>query len=114
VRARLAAGLAPLASALLTAKRRLRFLGSDCGGMYVRLSGPDRRGAERTLDWTLVAGSGHGPYVPSIASVVLARQLAAGKGPSAGARPCFGEFALADFAAEVADLDITCTSCWQD
>jgi hypothetical protein len=47
--------------------------------------------------------------VPAIPAVILAKRLAAGKGPPAGASPCFGLFTLAEFAAETADLDITCT-----
>ena len=59
--------------------------------------------------WTLVARRGDGPYVPAMASVILAKRLVAGEGPPPGATPCFGLFPLADFEAEVADLDITCT-----
>jgi Saccharopine dehydrogenase NADP binding domain len=104
--------LAPLAAVLLAAKRRLRFLGSDRGGMFVRLAGRDASGAKRTVTWHLIARSGHGPYVPAIASVLLARSLCAGAGPEPGARPCFGLFALPAFEAEVADLDIACTAVW--
>jgi hypothetical protein len=47
--------------------------------------------------------------VPTIASVILAKRLAAGMGPPPGAQPCFGLFALSQFEAEVADLDIALT-----
>jgi hypothetical protein len=102
--------LGALSRSLLAAKRALRFLGSDRGGMLVRLRGRDGNGARKTMRWSLTAGSGHGPYVPAIASVVLAKALAAGKGPARGARPCFGLFTLADFEGAVADLDITCAA----
>jgi hypothetical protein len=98
-----------LAAPMLAMKRRLGFLGSDTGGMFVRVVGRDRQGVQRKRSWHLIARSGHGPYVPGIASVILAKRLAAGDGPPAGAQPCFGLFSLAEFEAEVADLDITCT-----
>lgn len=105
----------PLAAPLLAVKRRLSFLGTDTGGMFVRVSGRNARGVRSERSWHLIARSGHGPYVPAIASVILAKRLAAGTGPSPdavpgpGAMPCFGLFTPADFAAEVEDLDITCS-----
>ena len=74
------------------AKRTLRFLGSDRGGMFVTMTGRDNDGRPKTLAWHLIARSGHGPYVPATPAVILAKQLAAGSGPSAGARPAFGLF----------------------
>jgi hypothetical protein len=50
--------------------------------------------------------------VPAIAAVILAKQLAMGQGPPPGARPCFRLFSLADFDAEIADLDIECSAKW--
>jgi hypothetical protein len=112
VRAGLVRDLAPLAPWLLATKRRLAFLGSDRGGMFVILRGRDAGGAPREMRWHLIARSGHGPYVPAIAAVVLARHLDAGWGPAPGAQPCLGLFTLADFKGEVADLDIQCTTEW--
>jgi hypothetical protein len=89
--------------------RRLSFLGTDSGGMFVRVAGRNDQGARSTRSWHLIARRGHGPYVPAIASVILAKRLIAGAGPRAGAMSCFGLFTPADFEAEVADLDITCS-----
>jgi hypothetical protein len=114
VRAGLIRDLGRLASPLLRAKRTLSFLGSDRGGMYVTLSGRDANGSARELHWHLIAGSGHGPYVPGIASVILAKRLVAGRAPEPGARPCFALFTVADFEAEVVDLDITCSAEWRN
>jgi saccharopine dehydrogenase-like NADP-dependent oxidoreductase len=100
--------LAPLAAPMLAAKRRLSMLGSDVGGMFVRVVGVDSQGIKRTRVWNLVARGGDGPYVPAMASVILAKRLVAGDEPAPGARPCFGLFQLEDFEAEVGDLDITC------
>jgi hypothetical protein len=97
---------ARLAAPLLRAKRALRFLGSDVGGMTVAVEGRDRQGAPKRVEWTLVARNGHGPYIPAMPSVVLAKRLVAGTLSARGATPCVGLFTLGDFMGEVADLDI--------
>ncbi len=98
-----------LAAPMLAMKRRLSRLGSDTGGMFVRVSGRDSAGVRQQRSWHLVAPHGHGPYVPGIASVILARRLLSGAGPAPGATPCVGLFELAAFESEVADLNIRCT-----
>jgi hypothetical protein len=95
-----------LAGPLLRVKRALRFLGSDVGGMAVTLRGRDREGAPRRAAWHLVARRGHGPYIPTIAAVIVAKGLIAGTLHQRGAMPCLGLFTLTDFLGEVADLDI--------
>jgi saccharopine dehydrogenase-like NADP-dependent oxidoreductase len=102
-----------LSRPLLSTKRALRLLGSDRGGMFVTMTGHGKDGRPKMLDWHLIARSGHGPYVPAIPVVILAKDLAAGRGPAPGARPCFGLFSLSEFEAEVSDLDITCTLEWR-
>ena len=95
-----------LTRALLALKRRLSWLGSDRGGMRIVLSGitPDNRDA--TLTWTLVAGSGHGPFVPTLASVALCKALLSGEFLLRGALPCFALLPLADFEKAASGLDI--------
>lgn len=109
VRGGIAASLAPLAPGLLAVKRRLGFLGSDKGGMTVTLRGLGRDGQAKALRWLLVAGSGHGPYVPALASVALAKRLLSGAEGRRGALACHGVVALADILAEAHGLDITTT-----
>jgi hypothetical protein len=99
-----------LAAPLLAAKRWLQFLGSNRGGMLVRMEGRDQGGRSLRVDWRLVAGSGHGPYIPATPSVLLAKRLLDGTLATRGAMPCVGLFALDDFMAEVGDLDITAGS----
>ncbi len=106
VRARLVGSLEPMARPLLALKRRLGFLGSDRGLMFIRIDGRDRSGRPLTATWTLVAHQGHGPYIPGIPAVILARRLAAGLESQRGALPCLGLVTHADFDREVADLDI--------
>jgi hypothetical protein len=95
-----------LAAPLLWLKRRLTWLGSDRGGMFMRLEGVAAEGGPRKVDWHIIAGSGHGPYIPAIASVLVTRKLARGELDMRGAIACLGLFTLAEFMAEVEDLDI--------
>ena len=79
VRARLVRDLGALAAPLMGAKRWLRVFGSDRGGMFVTMRGRAADGNQKVLSWHLIASSRHGPYVPTIASVILAKRLAAGR-----------------------------------
>ena len=109
VRAGVISDLAAWSGVLLRAKSWGARLGSDKGWMVVAMSGRGGDGAARTESWHLVAGSGHGPYVPAIASVILARKLVAGEAVPRGAMVCNGLISLEEIMTEVGDLDITAT-----
>jgi hypothetical protein len=96
-----------LAGPLAALKRRLGFLGSDRGGMLVTMEGVSHNGKPRRIDWHLIAGSGHGPFIPATAAVLLAKKLLAGTLSARGAMPCMGLFTLDEFVAEICDLDMT-------
>ena len=99
----------PLTRPLLWAKRQLGFLGTDDGGMFVSLDGRGPDGQPKRINWHLIARCNHGPYIPTLAAVVLARKLARGELVATGAGPCVGFVTLDDLLAEVADLDIKAT-----
>ncbi len=98
--------LAPASGLLHRAAGWLAPFGSDRGAMFVELTGRDGEGRRRRSLWTLIAGSGHGPFVPVTPAVLLAGRLARGEIARRGAGPCLDLFTLEDFAAAVADLDI--------
>jgi saccharopine dehydrogenase-like NADP-dependent oxidoreductase len=106
VRGGLVRSLAPLAPHLLAVKRRLRGFGSDCGGMTVEIGGLSRSGTQKLVRWELVAKNGHGPYVPALASVAIARRHASGQEKRTGARACYMAANLANILAEAEGLDI--------
>jgi saccharopine dehydrogenase-like NADP-dependent oxidoreductase len=110
VRGGLVRSLKPLAPRLLAVKRAFHRLGSDRGGMSVTLRGVGRDGIPKEITWLLVAGSGHGPYVPALVSVALARRLASGAETRAGAMACYGLASLSDILAVAHGLDITCST----
>jgi saccharopine dehydrogenase-like NADP-dependent oxidoreductase len=101
--------LAPLAPALLRIKTSLAGWGSDRGGMVIAMSGANPDGQRKSLRWLLSARSGHGPYVPALASVALARRLASGLEVRRGAHACYGLVGLDEILAEARHLDIACS-----
>lgn len=105
------AGLLPrperLAAPMLAVKRRLHGLGSDRGGMTVRLEGTADDGHPLTIVWSLVARDGAGPNIPAIPSTIIARRLVSGALQARGAQPAVGLFSLEDFREAVSDLPIT-------
>ncbi len=84
-------------------------IGSDTGGMHVGLRGADHEGRPARIDWHLAARRGHGPEIPCLPAIVLARKLAAGTLAARGAMPCMGLMTLAEFGEAVnrASLDIS-------
>lgn len=100
--------VATLTKPLMRMKEALAVLGTDRGGMLMSLTGIALDGRPLRLDWSLAATHGHGPYIPTIASIILTKRLARARmPPPTGAMPCFGLFTLDEFLAEVADLHIT-------
>ena len=107
VRSGIVNSLEPAAKTLRNINRQFMSFGNNKGGMYVKMRGRDHNNRPKDITWTLIAESGDGPNVPSIAAVILARQLAHADIVKSGARPCFEEFTLQDFIDEVSDLDIS-------
>ena len=85
---------------------RLIKLGSTTGGMQMRISGVGKGGSSKAIAWNLVAHQNHGPEIPCVPALILARKLAAGAISTRGAYPCLGLITLPEFDQEVSDLDI--------
>jgi uncharacterized protein YbjT (DUF2867 family) len=81
--------------------------GSETGGMEVRVAGLDPACKPLTLAWRIVAPGNHGPEIPCMAAILLARRLAAGTEGRRGAQPCVGLLTLEDFAPEFARWGMT-------
>jgi len=71
-------------------------LGTDNGGMYVELSGSDKYGQPKKINWQLIAENGVGINVPTIPSELIIKRIANGK-VVPGAMPCIGLFSLSEF-----------------
>ena len=89
-----------VASLLHLAGKLFDPLGTPDGGMVVRLLGEDANGAPLQLAWHIFAPDHHGPEIPCMAAILLARRLARGDTLQPGARPCMGMVTLDEFAPE--------------
>lgn len=89
---------------------RLTDLGSDRGGMQVRVAGTSNDGAPLACTWSLVAGQNHGPEVPCTPAILLAARLARGESLPRGAYPCLGLLSIDDIANGLSDYSITMTT----
>jgi Saccharopine dehydrogenase NADP binding domain len=81
--------------------------GGEKGGMSVSIVGSGAGGGRARRSWQLVAPAEHGPEIPCMAAVVLARRLAHGEVFKAGAFPCMGCVTLSEFEPEFARWGIT-------
>jgi Saccharopine dehydrogenase NADP binding domain len=100
--ARLVFAPARLAGALNRVARLLDPLGSALGGMVVRVEGIDATGRGARRAWHITAGNDHGPEIPCMAAILLARRLARMPGMAAGAQACVGVLTLTEFEPEFA------------
>ena len=85
----------------------LNWLGSDTGGMRVRVVGRNAGGRRLCRTWELVAEDNHGPEIPCMAAVILANKLSRGDAPVMGGKVCMGILELSDFEPEFARWNIS-------
>lgn len=100
------ASLRPYAAALLWMAIKLLPFGTDKGAMDICVDGIDGSSQPIVLRWILEADANHGPYVPTLAAVIMVRKFANGESLLAGARPCSGLLILDDFAADINRFNI--------
>lgn len=84
-------------------------LGTGTSGFFMTIRGEGGDGASLTRRHWIIARSGHGPYIPCIPVILIARHMAAGRRYEPGARPCLGIISLAEYRAEFAKFDIEVT-----
>jgi hypothetical protein len=93
---------ARLAGLLNSTARAADFMGSALGGMVVSVEGLDATGRQARRAWHIAADDDHGPEIPCMAAILLARKLARGQALPAGAFACMGMLRLAEFEPEFA------------
>lgn len=98
------------AGSLLKASDAFNRFGSADGGMHMIMDGLDPNGQPIKRHWYIIAKNGHGPYIPTIPAVILAKQLARDEIAERGAKPCVSLVNLEDYLAELSDFDIEVTS----
>lgn len=81
-------------------------LGSGRSGFHMTIVGRDAGGRRLQRREWLIARSGHGPNIPCMPAILLARRIANGQAPPPGARPCLDLISLDDYLAALQGLDI--------
>src|SRR5437764_511301 len=76
--------------------------GGDLAGMLVNVTGRRPDGSRARIEWHLTADAQHGPEIPCMAAILLARKLAQGGVAQPGAYSCMGFLALPEFETEFA------------
>ncbi len=100
-----------LAPFLRACAKRMEPLGNALSGMFVQLGGIGPDGKPLRWNWHLVALANHGPNIPCMAAVALARKLAAGAISERGAQPCIGLISAEEYLAELEGFDIHVSEC---
>ena len=80
--------------------------GSADGGMHMIIKGIGKEGKPLQKNWFIIAKNGHGPQIPCVPAIILAKKILAGKLNITGAIPCIGLITLAEYMQELAGLDI--------
>ena len=70
--------------------------------MVVRVAGEGGAGQGLRGEWHITADNDHGPEIPCMASILLARRVARGEVLAPGAQVCMGLLTLEDFLPEFA------------
>jgi len=86
---------------------RLIALGSDTGGMQVRLIGTDSNHNSKICTWDLTARNNYGPEIPCTPALIIARKLVRNAMPERGAYACLGLVSLTDMEESLRELDIS-------
>jgi len=98
VRLKILPSLLPFASLFHFVINILRW-GEHRGGMFVSVEGTNPGGERIERSWHLLAESGDGPFIPSMAVQALILQGLAGKKADSGARPATQELEVSDYEA---------------
>ena len=102
--------LSPFAERLLKLSFLFDPLGSDKSGFHMFLTGAGHDGQPMTVRIFMVARQVHGPNIPCMPAIILAKRIAAGQQIEPGARPCLDLIDLEELLGSIEHLDITTTA----
>ena len=106
VRLGIVRSLSPYAEQLLGLSFLFDPLGSDKSGFHMFLAGVDHHGRALQIRIFMVARQVHGPFIPCVPAILLAKRIAAGEDLPPGARPCLDLVTLDEIMSAIAHLDI--------
>ena len=106
VRARLVGALRPLAPFLFHVAPFFDFFGTDRSAFHMEMRGTGEDGKSKTVTFYLLTGSGDGPNIPCIPSILLAQRLAREENMQKGAMPCTDIIDLESYLTALGEFDI--------
>jgi hypothetical protein len=107
VRMQLVPSLEKLAPYLLKTANLFDALGTSRSGFHMFLFGIGTDGLPRSEKFYIIAKSGHGPFIPCMPAILLAKGLANGTILEVGARPCLDLIDLDTYRSALNGLDIS-------
>lgn len=106
VRLRIIKSLSNHAGGLLKLAFAFDRFGSGRSGFHMVLTGTRHDGKFSERHFMIIARSGHGPYIPCMPAILLAKRLARGEIARRGATPCVDLIDLDSYLAALEGLDI--------
>lgn len=82
-------------------------LGSDKSGFHMFLRGIDHDGRPAEIRIFMITRQVHGPNIPCLPAIILARRIAAGTSVPPGAKPCIDLIDLDELLRSMDHLDVT-------
>ncbi|MBA3510982.1 hypothetical protein [Sphingomonas sp.] len=98
--------LAPHAETLLRWSFLFDALGTSTSGFHAEFCGLGHDGKSRRERFYMIARSGHGPLIPCMPAILLARRFARNQLTERGARACLDLIDLEEYLNALAGLDI--------
>ncbi|NDE89807.1 MAG: saccharopine dehydrogenase [Alphaproteobacteria bacterium] len=80
--------------------------GSADGGMHMIISGKNHHGQSHRITWFIIARDGHGPNIPTIPAIILAKKLVDKTFPLEGVMPCLSLVTLEEYLHELSYYSI--------
>jgi hypothetical protein len=114
VRLGMVKSLSPYAERLLKLSFPFDRFGSDKSGFHMVLCGIGHDGEPAEVRIFMIARQVHGPNIPCIPAILLAKRLAGGNSLAPGARPCVDLVSLDEIMAGIAMLDIDTVATGRD
>lgn len=98
--------LQPLVKPLHAVATALGQFGTTWSAMHVHVSGKGQDSGPLSRTWNLLAGHNHGPVIPCLPAIALARKLLRDDLPAMGAIPCMGLLNSGEILRAIPDLDL--------
>jgi len=82
-------------------------VGTANSAFHMHLSGKDKNGISKSIQFNLIARAGDGPYIPCMPAILMTKKLASGEGLTKGAHACMGFISLDEYLGALEHLDIS-------